>query len=53
MIGASQKRLRTFKKSQSSFNMDNFDIALLKLLSITFVFILALDPIRIQLAFKA
>lgn len=26
MIGASQKRLRTLKKSQSSFNIDNLDM---------------------------
>jgi hypothetical protein len=30
MMGASQKRLRTLRKSQSSLNMDNFDIALLR-----------------------
>ena len=31
MIGASQSRLRAFKKLQNSLNIDNFDIALPKI----------------------
>ena len=37
MMGASQKRLRVFKKSQNSLRMDNLDIGPLKLLPITFL----------------
>ena len=36
MIGANQKRLRVFKKSQNSFTMDNFAIFPSKLLLIPF-----------------